>query len=198
MSRRLGIASCIALVLALGCGGPGAGQTTTAGVTDPGAGPGVDPPELPAPTASPEPTPTPTPVTVALQCDTESALYLSPPPDGVLRPPSELACVSQGACPEIVLIACSGPNVRVGDDETGENLCHSLPASSVVLADFTVATKGTFDPATGITKTSGTATIATGDSYEYSVTVHYAPETGVLTGTGDVFGWSLVIEGRCH
>ena len=106
MARRLCSAWCIALLLALGCGGSGASPTTSAGVTDPGGDP-VDPPEV-SPAASPEPTPTPTPADASVQCDTQSALYVSPPSDGVPRPPSQLACVSRGTCPGIVLIDCSG------------------------------------------------------------------------------------------
>ena len=200
MSRRLCLASCIALFLAIGCGGSGTSQTTSAGVTDPGADPGVDSPELPTPTASPEPTPTPTPTPgdISVQCDTQSALYVSPPSDGVPRPPSQLACVSQGLCSGIVLIDCSGTTVRVAGVETGRNVCRSAAASSVQLADFTVVTTGgTTDPATGETKVSGSATIATGEVYDYEVSVRYS-EDGSMRGSGDVFGWPLVIEGSCH
>ena len=198
MDRRLCFASCIALLLALGCGGSGTSQVASAGVTDPGADPGVDPPELPTPTVSPEPTPSPTPADISVQCDTESALYVTPPSDGVARPPSQLACVSQGFCPGIVLIGCSGTTVRVAGVEKGHNVCRSVAASSVQLADFTVDTEGgTFDPATGETKVSGTATIATGERYDYEVSVRYF-EDGSLAGTGNSFGWPIVTEGACR
>jgi hypothetical protein len=191
--RRFSIALGMAVCAAMGCGDGSSRAPVQASVGDP-----VDAvetaPEVAAPTPTPEPTATP--VVVVERWETATALYLSPPADGVLRPVAELACRAEGFCAQIVLIGCTGTSVRRGVTVESENVCHSLPGSYATIPDFVVRTEGILDPETNRMSMRGAAEVTDGYVYDYAVEVQVAPDGASSSGTGlSGPGWPVVITG---